>query len=108
MGMERYPAVAVERAMKVQEVFMQAMAKKISWMEAAEIMGITDRTMRRWKQRHVIQGYVVERRYGQATEQDVPVETSENVLSWYREQYFDFSVRHSHEKLRNEPGIGLS
>ncbi len=47
--MEQYPAVAVERAMKVQEVFMQAMAKKITWMQAAEIMGVTDRTMRRWK-----------------------------------------------------------
>jgi hypothetical protein len=41
--MKRYPAVAVERAMKVQEVFMQAMAKKITWMQAAEIMGVTDR-----------------------------------------------------------------
>src|SRR5262245_45845216 len=108
MGMERYPAVAVERAMKVQEVFMQAMAKKISWMEAAEIMGITDRTMRRWKQRHEKHGYVLDRRYGRTSEKKVPVETIEKVLGLYREQYFDFSVRHFHEKLRNEHGIGLS
>ncbi len=37
--MRQYPAIAMERAMKVQEVFMRAMAKKISWMQAAEIMG---------------------------------------------------------------------
>ena len=37
----------VERAMKVQEVILRAMAKKISWWQAAEILGITDRQMRR-------------------------------------------------------------
>ena len=37
--MKQYPAVAVERAMKVQEVLMQAIGKKITWFEAAEILG---------------------------------------------------------------------
>jgi hypothetical protein len=37
----------MERAMKVQEVMLQAMAKKITWFQAAEIMGISDRHMRR-------------------------------------------------------------
>ena len=106
--MERYPAIAVERAMKVQEVFMQAMAKKISWMQAAEIMGITDRTMRRWKAKHEKHGYVLDRRYGRPSEKRVPVETIEKVLGLYRDQYFDLSVRHFHEKLRNEHQIPLS
>jgi hypothetical protein len=33
----------MERAMKVQEVMLQAMAKKITWFQAAEILGISDR-----------------------------------------------------------------
>src|SRR5262250_935023 len=66
--MRRYPAVALERAMKVQEVFMQAMAKKITWMQAAEIMGVTDRTMRRWKGRHEKHGFVLDQRYGRPSE----------------------------------------
>ena len=37
----------MERAMKLQDVILKAMAKKISWLEAAEIAGVTDRTMRR-------------------------------------------------------------
>jgi hypothetical protein len=41
--MESYPRAAVERAMKVQEVILRAMAKKISWWQAAEIIGISDR-----------------------------------------------------------------
>ena len=38
--------------MKVQEVILQAMAKKITWLQAAEIMGISDRHMRRWRERY--------------------------------------------------------
>ena len=39
--MESYSRAAMERAMKVQEVILQAMAKKITWYQAAEIIGIS-------------------------------------------------------------------
>ena len=42
-SMELYSRAAVERAMKVQEVILRAMAKKITWWQAAEIIGISDR-----------------------------------------------------------------
>jgi hypothetical protein len=45
---ESYPRAAVERAMKVQEVVLRAMAKKITWWQAAEILGISGRQMRRF------------------------------------------------------------
>ena len=32
---------AVERAMKVQKVMLRALAKKITWFQAAEILGIS-------------------------------------------------------------------
>ena len=48
-SMESYPRAAVERAMKAQEVILRAMAKKITWLQAAEIIGISDRSMRRWR-----------------------------------------------------------
>ncbi|MGD1101855.1 MAG: helix-turn-helix domain-containing protein [Terriglobia bacterium] len=37
--------------MKIQEVILRAMGKKITWWQAAEIIGISDRTMRRWRTR---------------------------------------------------------
>jgi hypothetical protein len=37
--------------MKLQDVLLRAMAKKITWWQAAEIIGLTDRTMRRWRER---------------------------------------------------------
>ncbi len=106
--MRRYPAVALERAVKVQEVFMQAMARKITWMQAAEIMGVTDRTMRRWKNKHEKHGYVLDRRWGRPSEKRIPVAIIEKVLALYRDQYFDFSVCHFHEKLNREHDIHLS
>ena len=50
--MDSYPKAAMERAMKVQDVLLQAMAKKITWWQAAEILGISDRHMRRCRERY--------------------------------------------------------
>ena len=47
-----YTQAAMERTMKVQEVILRAMAKKITWWQAAEIIGISDRQMRRWRERY--------------------------------------------------------
>ena len=50
-GMISYTQAAMERTMKVQEVILRALAKKITWWQAAEIIGISDRQMRRWHER---------------------------------------------------------
>jgi hypothetical protein len=39
----------MEPMMKVQEVLLRAMAKKITWWQAAEIIGVSARTLRRWR-----------------------------------------------------------
>ena len=46
--MKPYSEAAVERMMKVQEVILRAMAGKLAWWQAAEILGVSCRTMRRW------------------------------------------------------------
>src|ERR1700686_2676043 len=51
-SMISYTRAAMERAMKVQEVILRALAKKITWWQAAEIIGISDRQMRRWRERY--------------------------------------------------------
>jgi len=109
-SMERYPKAAVERAMKVQEVMLRAMARKITWFEAAEILGISDRHLRRYREQYERAGVdgVLDRRRCQPSEKRVPLATVEQVLALYRERYFDFNVRHFHEKLVEEHGIQLS
>ncbi len=109
-SMESYPKAAVERAMKVQEVILRAMAKKITWGQAAEIIGISGRQMRRWRERYEEHGYdgLMERRRGKPSSKRVPLAQVEQVLGLYREKYFDLNVRHFHEKLSEEHRIGLS
>jgi transposase len=105
-----YPSAAVERMMKVQEVMLRAISKQISWWQAAEILGISDRHMRRYRWRYEQGGVdgLLDRRRCRPSEKRVPLETVERVLMLYREQYFDFNVRHFHEKLVEEHGIDLS
>jgi transposase len=100
----------MERMMKVQEVILKAMAGKLKWWEAAEIVGISDRTMRRWRERYEEFGYdgLYDRRKRRPSPKRVPLRTAEEVLQLYREKYFDFNVRHFHEKLVEEHGIQLS
>ena len=109
-SMETYPRAAMERAMKVQDVMLQAMAKKITWWQAAEILGISDRHMRRWRERYVEEGYngLLDRRRGRPSRRRVAVATVEKVFALYREKYFDLNVQHFHEKLGAEHGIELS
>jgi hypothetical protein len=74
LRVETYPRATVERAMKVQEVILRAMAKKISWWQAAEILGISDRQMRHMRERYEEPGYDgIDRRRGRPSEKRVPV-----------------------------------
>jgi transposase len=108
--MKQLSAAAVERAMKLQDVMLRAMAKRITWFQAAEILGISCRQMQRWKTRFEHEGYegLFDRRRGIPSPKRVPLATVETVLRLYREQYFDFNVRHFHEKLSSEHQIELS
>src|ERR1700687_790801 len=105
-----YPKAAMERAMKVQEVILRAMAKQITWWQAAEIIGISDRHMRRWRERYQAFGYdgLFDRRRGKPSPKRVPLALVEQVLGLYRDRYPDLNVRHFHEKLRDQHQIELS
>jgi transposase len=100
----------MERMMKVQEVILKAMAGKLKWWEAAEIIGVSDRTMLRWRERYKEHGYdgLGHRQKGKPSPKGVALATVEEVLSLYQERYFDFNVRHFHEKLQEEHKIQLS
>jgi transposase-like protein len=52
MSVENYPGAAVERAMKIEEVLLRATAGKIMWWQAAEMIGISDQQLRRWRKRY--------------------------------------------------------
>src|SRR5882724_3833776 len=109
-SMDSYWKAAMERAMKIQEVILRAMARKITWFQAAEILGFSDRHLRRMRERYQEFGYdgLFDRRRGKPSPKRVPLATVEAVLGLYREKYFDLNVRHFHEKLQGEHQIDLS
>lgn len=96
--------------MKLQDVLLKAMAKKITWWSAAEIIGVSDRTMRRWRERLESDGYsgLADRRKGKPSDKQVPLATAEEVLRLYQDTYHDLNIRHFHEKLREKHNIHLS
>ena len=105
-----YPAPAVERAMKGQEVILRAMRGELAWVQAAEILGLSPRSMRRWRARYEEHGYdgLYDRCTRRPSPQRVPVATVERVLRLYRARYADFTGRHFHDVLQREHGIRLS
>jgi transposase len=96
--------VTLERAMKRQEVILKAISGELSWIRAADILGVSPRQMRRIKNAYQIRGfsYVVDQRYGRPSWNRAPVAEVKEVLSLYRDKYFDFSVQHFHDKLVEE------
>jgi hypothetical protein len=76
----------MERAMRFQEVILRAVSKQISWMQAAEILGMSDRNMRRYRNRLEKGGYdgLIDRRTQRPSPKRVPMAEVERVLSLYR------------------------
>jgi transposase len=102
--------IAQERAMTIQEVILRAYAGKLTWIEAAEILGYSPRHVRRMKANYEKHGFqaMFDGRRGKASPRRAPIELVEEVQRLYREKYFDFNVKHFHEKLEEEHGILVS
>src|SRR6266850_588205 len=108
--MPLYPSRALERAMKISEVITRAISGKINWIQAAEILGMSDRQLRRWRKRWDKHGYggLFDHRTKRPSPKQVPMGDVEKVLRLYREKYFDLNVKHFVEKLHLEEQIQLS
>src|SRR3989344_5583031 len=81
--MNIYPPKAVERAMKVQEIMLRAMSGQMLWFQAAEVLGISTRHMRRWKCRYERYGYdgLFDRRRRRPSPRRVPFEIAKNITT---------------------------
>jgi len=105
-----YAAAAWERAMRLQEVMLKAIGGELHWFRAAEILGMSPRSLRRWRERYEREGYcgLIDHRRGAPSQRRVPVAAVEHVLRLYRERYRGFNGRHFHEIARREHGVTLS
>src|SRR5947208_1669013 len=104
-----YSSAAWERAMRVQDVILRAISGEISWFAAADILQMTPRNLRRWRERYERWGYnglVDQRRC--PSKHRVPSIELERVLRLYRDRYRGFNGQHFHEIVRREHGVTLS
>jgi transposase len=98
---------ATVKAMKIQEVILKAVSKQILWTDAADIIGVSYRTMKRWKTRYQTHGYdgIFDRRMKGPNPRRVPFQELETILNLYQTTYYGFNVTHFHEKLGDHHGI---
>ncbi len=96
--------------MKLQDVFLKAIARKISWPDAAEIAGLSYGTIHRIRQKYEEHGY--DGIFGQTSRKRefyrVPLATVERVLTLYQEKYSKSSPREFHQKLKKRHGIEVN
>jgi transposase len=105
-----YALPAVEQAMKVQEAILRALSGRQPWLQVAEVLGVTARTVRRLRLRYEQYGYdgLFDRRRRRPSPRCAPVEEVQRVLRLYREHYVGFNARHFCDIARRQHGLTLS
>ena len=98
------------RLMKFEDVYGRCYRGDLSQAEASEILGISERTFRRWRERYEAEGAagLYDRRLGRVSARRAPVDEVMRVLELFETRYPDFTAKHFHEKLVCEHGFGLS
>jgi len=101
---------AGERAMRVHEVILRGVSGELSWLQVADILGRSPRSIRRLRWRFEHQGYegLYDGRRVKPSPRRVPVAEVERILRLYRERYPGFNGRHFYQLARREHAVGLS
>jgi transposase len=101
---------AGERAMRVHEVILRGLSGELSWLQVADILGRSPRSIRRLRWRFEHQGYegLYDGRRVKPSPRRVPVAEVERILRLYRERYPGFNGRHFYQLARREHAVGLS
>ncbi len=98
------------RLMKFEEVYGRSCRGTLSQLEAAEVLGISERTFRRWRDRYEVAGAegLYDRRLGRASARRAGVDEVMAVLALFDTRYWDFTAKHFWEKLVGEHGFERS
>lgn len=91
-------------------MILKALTGELHWYRAADILGVSPRTLRRWRERYEQVGYdgLLDLRRRTPSPKRVPVAEVIRVVQLYREQYHGFNGRHFHQIARREHGLTLS
>src|ERR1700680_3650253 len=107
-GQMKQAAWLQERRMqKFRDVLSRWEAGGLSLMDAGELLGISERQLRRWRERYAEGGLegLLDRRLGKPSPKRVPAAERERMLDLYRGTYRGWNVKHFHEHLRRDHGF---
>jgi transposase len=92
--------------MRFEELYTRRQRRELTIVEAAEILGVTERTFRRWSTRYEAEGVegLADRRLGRASARAVPVDEALQMVRLYESRYTGWTVKHFHERWHGEHG----
>ena len=105
--MRRTEALQGVRMIKFRSVFERYEASELNQIDAAALLGVSERTFRRWCVRFEDGGEagLLDRRLGQASGRRVPMEREQQIETLYRTRYSGFTAKHFHEHLVRDHGF---
>lgn len=108
--MKRTEVLQEIRIMKFEDIYSRRQARQLSQEQAAEILGVSVRTVRRWEDRYEAEGAegLYDKRLGRLAGNRVPVDTVAEMLELFDTRYWDYTAKHFHEKLIKDHGFTQS
>ncbi len=94
------------RQMRFEELYERRQRRELTMAEAAEILGVTERTFRRWGERYEAEGAagLADRRLERASARAVPTDEGVEMVTLYETRYTGWTVKHFHEQWQAEHG----
>jgi transposase len=98
------------RMLRFEEIYDRFRGGRLSAVEAAEWLGVSERTFRRQRGRYEEAGMegLLDRRLGRPSPHRVPVDETARVLDLYRTRYAGWPVKHFHDHLVERHGMARS
>ena len=94
------------RQMRFEELYERRQQRILTMAEAGEMLGVTERTFRRWSGRYHAEGAegLQDRRIGRLSARAVPVDEAWRMVTLYETRYTGWTVKHVHERWQTEHG----
>ena len=104
--MTRATVLQEVRQMRFEELYARRQRRDLTMVEAAEMLGVTERTFRRWSTRYEAEGIegLEDRRLGRASARAVPVDEVLQMVTLYETRYTGWTVKHFHERWHEDHG----
>ena len=104
--MTRATVLQEVRQMRFEELYERRQRRELTMAEAAEMLGVTERTFRRWRDRYEADGAegLQDRRLGYPSGRAVPVDEVLRMVTLYQTRYTGWTVKHFHKRRQAEHG----